>query len=621
MRKKTLGLLIINLLLFFLISRYLQEDKVAKDKDHHERNLFALAFTDIRKIAVSRGKTARERVLLSRNESKWLLHEPLAWPANFFAARGILNGLQHIEATPLFSTDEIRAEGESLKDYGLDFPALTIEVTGRHEPVQLRFGTETPDKTRIYALEPQSQKVYAVDKGLIDDLNQPLASLMRPEFFDLQVNEIRSLSIRFNQDGTTSKTTISRIDPSGDSWKIVAPIEATANGHLVKGLVNQLLSARVARFVMEPQLVESIAEKLASPNVSVTLEGALRSQTLAATELVDEGDFKGLRYARLEGSPTMFSTSDALFQELRNAQRNLREKRFMRFESKDVDSIEIAKGSRKISLHLLEQNEWQAFARMGDAEIAQFPADANVIDGLLTNLKEAEAESFVDAPSETDLVTYGLLPANLTIKLGMASGEDRILLVGENHKENGVYAKSRKESFVYVISNHWLESISLNPLHYRARLMEALPEGATIRKILLRELENNATLTELSMPERPLAELPLEDETAIRTAQLSGLVRRFEVKEYLPGPFREKGSIQGNEHIPWHFELAAEIALPGGDSNITEKRSYLFSERLGGTTQIGGTASFDALFKLNQRMIDLIHALAQNPNPSTTPER
>tara|TARA_Y100001934_G_scaffold281968_1_gene393757 strand:+ start:4117 stop:5991 length:1875 start_codon:yes stop_codon:yes gene_type:complete len=624
MRKKTLALLALNLLIFFIIGGYLREERESRDKERVDRELFAEAFADAHRIVISRGSTDPEKILLSRKENKWLLEAPFSWPANFFAARGILNGLQHIEATPLFLIEELIGENSTLKDYGLDAPKLQIEVTSRRGTVQLQFGELTPDKLKIYALEPKSKKIYAVDNGLAKDLSQPLSVLMRPEFFDLQVNEIRSLSVRFNQSGTTSTTTISRVNPEGDFWEIVTPIETIANGQLVKGLINQLLSGQVTRFVMDPKQMDSIKEKLTLPSVSLTLEGPIRSQTLIAGELIEQGEDKGLRYARLEGSPTIFTTSDNLFQELRDAQRNLREKRFVRFKREEIDSIEISKGSRKISLHLIEQGEWRVFARREDEEIAQFPADSKVIEDLLTSLAETEAENFVwDAPSESDLAKAGLLPADLTITLGSASSEDQTLMLGENFAENDgtVYAKARNEPFVYAISKGLLEAIPLEQLHYRKRVLETLPQGASISLITLRDLEKNATLSELSMPERPLEELPLEDEIAIRTAELSGMIREFEVREYLPGSFQKEGSIQDNEQIAWRYELAAEIALPGGDSNVTESRTYLFSERLGGTSQIGGTPDFDAIFKLEQSMIDLIQAIARNPNAPLSPQR
>ena len=339
---------------------------------------------------------------------------------------------------------------------------------------------------------------------------------------------------------------------------------------------------------------------------------------MIASERIEDGDDTGFRYARLEGSRTVFATSDKLFQKLRDAQRSMREKRFMHFDEKDIDKIEISKGTSKITLDRLRQDQWLGRDWMEDQEKAQFPADAAVIENLLTNLSDIEAESFVrDAPSENDLISFGLMPAKLMVTLGVSTGENRVLLIGETaeDKVRSVYVKSQKEPFVYAISDMLLDELSLNPLHYRSRVLAPLAEGATIKKIALLDLESNATLTELSLPERPLEELPLEDETALRTAELSGLIRRFMVKEYIPGPFQAKGSTQENEHVPWRFQLAVEIALPGGDSNITETRVYLFSERLGGTTQIGGTTDCDALFKLDQPMIDLIDKIVRNPIP------
>jgi hypothetical protein len=624
MRKKTLVLLAVNLLLFFIIGRYLSEDHVQKAKAQDDKDLFNQAFADAHEIIVTRGKVDRERVLLVRTGNEWTLSEPLEWPANFFAARSILNGLQHIEAIPLFSAEELISEGESLGDYGLDLPSLTIEVTGPKGTIQLKFGDNTPDKTKVYALEPKSNRIFAVDQGLANDLAQPLQNLMKREFFDLQVNEVRSISVRFNQGGTTSKTTISRIDPEGDAWQISAPIETNANGPLIKGLLNQLLSGRVNRFIMDPVETESISEKLASPNLSVTLEGALRNQTIVAGELIDDGVHKGLRYARLEGFPTVFAIADELFQELRDAQRNMREKRFMHLNEQDIDSIEIAASPSKISLHRLEQKQWRVFARMDAQEIAQFPADEKIIENLLIHLSETDAESFVrDAPSETDLVSFGLLPAKLVVTLGSASGQDRVLLLGEptKNKDGEVYAKSHEEPFVYSVSDSLIERLSLNPLHYRTRLLAPLAEGATIKNIILRDIEKNATLAELTLPERPLEELPLENETAIRTAELSGLIRRFMVQEYLSEPFKKEASAHENKPVPWRFQLSVEIALPGGDSNITQTRKYFFTDRLGGNTQIGGTPDCDSLFKLDQAMIDVLYELTRNSSPLPSPEQ
>ncbi|MFP6899816.1 MAG: hypothetical protein VCA36_02665, partial [Opitutales bacterium] len=112
-----------------------------------------------------------------------------------------------------------------------------------------------------------------------------------------------------------------------------------------------------------------------------------------------------------------------------------------------------------------------------------------------------------------------------------------------------------------------------------------------------------------------------EDEIAIRTSELSELIREFEVKGYLGGNFDSNGSYYENVLVPWRFELAAEIALPGGDGNVTESRTYMFTERLGGTTQLGGTPDTNTLFELDQRMIDALQILIGNPNQPPSPDR
>ena len=93
------------------------------------------------------------------------------------------------------------------------------------------------------------------------------------------------------------------------------------------------------------------------------------------------------------------------------------------------------------------------------------------------------------------------------------------------------------------------------------------------------------------------------------------------VQEYLSEPFKEEASAHENKPVPWRFQLSVEIALPGGDSNITQTRKYFFTERLGGNTQIGGTPDCDSLFKLDQAMIDVLYELTRNSSPLPSPEQ
>ena len=614
MRKKTIALVVVNLLLFSVVFHYLQRDQRRGVQKQNDRELFVTTFKNVQEISILGG--SNDNVVLKHKSGKWFLERPLPWPADEHAVYSILNRLRWIKADPLFRMEEIVAEGTSLQQYGLANPALILRATGPQGSLELRFGRETPNQEYLYALEPESNQVFAVDKHLVFDLKQPVEKLMAKRIFaHLGAKEIRSLTILVNQDNSISKTTISRTNEEDDTWGFVTPIETSANSRLVKGLINQLLPGQVRRFVMDVQQSKSIAEKLDKPHISITLQGDYKSAILEASELIEEGVDKGLRYARLAGTSTVFATSNALFEQLTDAQLSLREKRFVHFAKETIDSIEITKGSRKILLHLLEQDQWRVFERIAGTEIVQYEADPKIIGNLLTTLGETEAVTFVsDAPVEKDLNSTGLLPAKMTVKLSQKSGDVSILLLGNTREDGLLYAKSQRERFVYAISDSLLETVVLNSLYYRKRSLAPLPLGATIQKIAVRDLEKNAILTELPEPEM-LAKLPLEDEIAIRTAQLTEFIREFQVKEYLDGDFHRDGFQFEDSRVPWRFELIAEIALPGGDGNVTESRSYMFTERTGGTTQLGGTATPNTLFKLDQRMIDVLQDIAENTNP------
>ena len=608
MKNKTFILLGLNLVAFFFIATVYKCGSEDNDAEELDGAKLAESFQNINEIVISKNNADPQSVLLIRTDDEWQLEKPLQWPADRHAVQKIVRDLEHIEANRLFSSDEL-TDGETLQDYGLASPSLSIRVMGRNGPMELGFGATTRDQQEVYVLAKQQQVIYAVDKGLYDALNQPLQNLMQRNFFDLDFYEIKSLSAEFNQGGTPSTMKISRISPSNEDWTFETPIEVAADGASVRTLINDLLRGTVTHFVMPPQEMEAIAEKVAASDFSITLQGNLRSETLVASEPIEEGEFTGMRYANLKGSPTLFVTSNDLFKQLKDAQRKLRNKRFMRIEEKtsEIDSIDLADESRRISLKRDEQKEWKV--SLDNSESVD--GDTKVIEALLTTLAEIEAEKFVDAPSANDLRSYGLpleeeledylkKPTRLTISLGMQSGEkrvQRVLLLGNSPSENEIYVKCRKEPVVYVISNKLRDQVPLTALHYRTRLVEPLASGATIKTVTLLDLENNATLTGME-----------DNATQEATTKLSELIRQFEIQEYLPEAYSEKQLVLQNETVSWRFKLTVEIVLPGGDSGVTENRTYFFSQKQG-TSQYGGSPNFNLVFTLEQRMIDAIQEL------------
>ena len=88
--------------------------------------------------------------------------------------------------------------------------------------------------------------------------------------------------------------------------------------------------------------------------------------------------------------------------------------------------------------------------------------------------------------------------------------------------------------------------------------------------------------------------------------------------------FAEKITAAGDER-PWRFQLDATIALPGaGGLEQTSTSTFFLTERLGGSQQYAGSKELDAIFALEQPLVDALWSLAyggRDPGPRTEQKR
>jgi len=78
------------------------------------------------KLILSEGP---ERIVLEKRSSGWRLTEPFDWPANIWTVQRLLDELRFVSVESGFDAAEAKANGSSLKDYGLEAPRWTLKVT------------------------------------------------------------------------------------------------------------------------------------------------------------------------------------------------------------------------------------------------------------------------------------------------------------------------------------------------------------------------------------------------------------------------------------------------------------------------------------------------------------
>ena len=158
--------------------------------------------------------------------------------------------------------------------------------------------------------------------------------------------------------------------------------------------------------------------------------------------------------------------------------------------------------------------------------------------------------------------------------------------------------------------------IPLNAPHYRNRTLDHLPQAANIKSIELIHIESGESIVEVSLTESApdwttrLAEL--EPEMVPHIQKLLYSIRSFQVESYLLDRYEDAYPVDTDKSLPWVFKLSATIQLPGGDTERVETRDYVFTDRLSGTVQVGGSSRNDAIFQINQPLIDALYELTDD---------
>ena len=556
--------------------------------------------------------------ILEREGSTWYLLEPMQWSANYFAINRILNQLQFLEEEASFPVDDIEKTGQSLADYGLENPLLRIVIAEGEESISLSIGTLTEIGNNVYLLGPDEREIFVVDRQVIDGLLVDLNDLRTREIFDIPVFEVDALGLQIRSENTTDGSSLKvRLARNNGAWTFEAPLAAKADPTLVDNTINTLTAAKVGRFI-ETEQTNLILRGLENPFMQVTIHGNKRRQSLIVGNLDPNSQGAPQYFAKLENNPAIFTVLARPFDILREAQEALRERNFMNFDPSKLSTINISENGRKIRLQKLEtgENDWQVLESNGKNEINPYRADPAIMDSLLKNLSTLRASGFTaDAPTASDNENYGFNNPRRVVTLSFSVGDPlTLMLANPENREDVLYAKTNLADFIFEVERYTtLRMIPIDIHYYRNRLLDMLPSAARISALKLTNLEKNEAIFDYKISQENMGwndlieEFDTEHGDQIRV--LLDAVRKFEVKSYLIDSYTEAYPVDEENSLPWIFQLSATIQLPGGETDRTETREYVLTERLSGTVQVAGSKQYNTIFEIPQPLIEALYEL------------
>jgi len=626
--KVTLVLLFLNLALFlfiFRVERNWATDRVAQEIRHRVLGSEAAAVRSLEVVSAG-GAAFRAEV----RGDHWVLTKPVEWRANTQAIAPLITDLQQLNDETSFSVRDLEHNGQSLADYGLDRPALTVtlvsggpDTTGAPAvTTTLRIGNGKTGE-RVYLLSGDGARIHVVGRPLVEHLEGALAhldSLRSEEVLTIPVFEARALTVQ------KPAAVLFVIRRDGGHWAFENPIPARANKDAVEMAINSLGALRLRRFA-------AAEGDLAPPDqfrLQVTIEGDGRRETL----------FLGAPVARQPGAApapagecyawredlTKPSGRSAVFTvvvdpgllEILNTPDELRDPHVLvDLDPATVTAIALqAPGQPELTLQRLDpRGAWQIILP-GEAQGPRQSADPDAVQRLLTKLALLTARrfsdspqaspQFSDAPSAKDLENWGLRRPERTVTLTVQpAAAQTILQIGRASPRDPVaYAKLETGTTVYAINPEILdpEVTPVDALAWRDRLVQSLPAAATITALRLTDLADGRVVLAWT----PAAEAALAPAARAAAAAVRDQLRQLRVRRFVADRFPAAGDAAAPGRS-WRYKLDATVSLPGGGSaDQTSVHSLWIAERSGGTDQLAGAPEYGAVFALDQPMIDAI---------------
>ena len=247
---------------------------------------------------------------------------------------------------------------------------------------------------------------------------------------------------------------------SGDTWRVIEPLDAKADDTEVSGIVTNLASLEIQR-VVDENAADLAQFGLAAPRIEVGFKAAGQAEA-SRLLLGDTNATGGEIYAKLPGSARVFLVSSYLESTFNKGTFDLRDKTILSFDRAKVDALEIVTKEQRL-----------AFAKAGEGWRMTSPvdarADAGQVEGAIGSLQTLAMKSIAEPEAaEKDLAKYGLDKPDLTATVG--AGSTRATIVIGKAGENGFqYARDVSRPMIVTIDPALVNALRNNADAFRPK--------------------------------------------------------------------------------------------------------------------------------------------------------
>jgi hypothetical protein len=238
---------------------------------------------------------------IGKENGEWKLKKPLQVKADQSAVEELLSRLQTSQMKTIVTSD---AKPADLKKYGLDKPAVTVNVNSGSSRATLAIGAKTSENT-YYARDVSRPAVVTVDAPLVDGLERGADQYRRKDIFEFRPYNATHLEItREGQTAVFDQTKGTPENPLG-TWKRVSPNPGEPDKNKFDDFLSKLSNMRAIAYA-------EVKTKTGLEHPAMTVAVKFSEKE----EHVSFGKADSDVYAAVAGEPTAAQASAADYAEM-----------------------------------------------------------------------------------------------------------------------------------------------------------------------------------------------------------------------------------------------------------------------------------------------------------------
>ncbi len=343
-----------------------------------------------------------------------------------------------------------------------------------------------------------------------------------------------------------------------DEWSLLEPVSAKADREELSKLLDGLLGAKKDRRIAdEPSDLETYG--LSQPSYVLTLKAKTppHERTLL---LGAKNPTEVYHYAKIQGEKGVFLVSDVVRRDAEKPLLELRDKKILRFEPRDVERVTIEGLGQRVILRKEGEKDW----KIDGAETLK--ADSEAVESLLFRLSRLRAVDFEDAPG--DLQSKGMEPPQKKVSLGLKEApQEQTMLLGfeveqgtTDGRKKRVWARVEGQNPLIQIESSQLGEIPSDADGWRSKVLLAF-ERDKVEKVVLRTSSRSLQLKKLAEGAWEMEEPERLPADSVKVSDLLWTLKDSRVDRF---PKREElGAIEWRESV-----LEANVWLQGREEPL-----------------------------------------------------